>query len=159
MPGYGIGDAATTLVGQSYGAKRGDLIRSFSILSILMGVGVMTTLGVVMYLAAPELMGMMTPDLGVQAQGMMALRIEAFAEPMYAASIVAYGVFMGLGDTLVPCVMNLASIWLVRIPLAAVLARTMGLKGVWLAMAIELTVRGTIFLLRMRLKKIKVKSE
>ncbi len=159
MPGYGIGDAATTLVGQSYGARRGDLIRSFSILSILMGVGVMTTLGVVMYLAAPELMKMMTPDLGVQAQGTMALRIEAFAEPMYAASIVAYGVFMGLGDTLVPCVMNLASIWLVRIPLAAVLARTMGLKGVWLAMAIELTVRGTIFLLRMRLKKIKVKSE
>lgn len=159
MPGYGIGDAATTLVGQSYGAKRGDLIRSFSILTVLMGVGVMTTLGVVMYLAAPELMRMMTPDLGVQAQGTMALRIEAFAEPMYAASIVAYGVFMGLGDTFVPCIMNLCSIWFVRIPLAAVLARTMGLKGVWLAMCIELTVRGTIFLLRMRFKKIKVKSE
>ena len=159
MPGYGIGDAATTLVGQSYGAKRGDLIRSFSILTVLMGVGVMTTLGVVMYLAAPELMRMMTPDLGVQAQGTMALRIEAFAEPMYAASIVAYGVFMGLGDTFVPCIMNLCSIWFVRIPLAAVLARTMGMKGVWLAMCIELTVRGTIFLLRMRFKRIKVKSE
>ena len=152
MPGYGIGDAATTLIGQSYGAKRGDLIRSFSVLTVLLGMGVMTALGVVMYVAAPELMVMMTPDTAVQADGTIALRIEAFAEPMFAASIVVYGVFMGLGDTLVPCVMNLASIWLVRIPLAFVLAQSMGLRGVWLAMAIELTVRGTIFLLRLWLK-------
>ena len=156
MPGYGIGDAATTLIGQSYGAKRGDLIRSFSRLTVGLGMGVMTLLGVVMFLAAPLLMSMMTPDLMVQAQGIMALRIEAFAEPMYAASIVVYGVFMGLGDTLVPCIMNLGTIWLVRIPLAYVLAQTMGLKGVWLAMAIELTVRGLIFLLRLKMKKIKV---
>ena len=156
MPGYGIGDAATTLIGQSYGARRGDLIRSFSILTVSLGMAVMTLLGVVMYLAAPELMQMMTPDLAVQDQGTMALRIEAFAEPMYAASIVVYGVFMGLGDTLVPCILNLGSIWLVRIPLAAILARTMGLRGVWLAMCIELTVRGIIFLLRLRLKKIRI---
>ena len=158
MPGYGIGDAATTLIGQSFGAKRSDLIRSFSRLTVGVGMGVMTMLGVVMFLAAPFFMSMMTPDLMVQDLGITALRIEAFAEPMYAASIVVYGIFMGLGDTLVPCIMNLGSIWLVRIPLAAILAKTMGLKGVWLAMCIELTVRGLIFLLRLRLKKIKVKS-
>ena len=156
MPGYGIGDAATTLIGQSYGARRGDLIRSFSILTVGLGMGVMGLLGILMYWAAPELMQMMTPDLAVQAEGTVALRIEAFAEPMYAASIVVYGVFMGLGDTLVPCILNLGSIWLVRIPLAAILARTMGLRGVWLAMCIELTVRGIIFLLRLKLKKIKI---
>ncbi len=38
--------------------------------------------------------------------GVMALRIEAWAEPMYAASIVCYGVFIGAGDTFKPCVMN-----------------------------------------------------
>ena len=158
MPGYGIGDAATTLIGQSYGARRGDLIRSFSILTVGIGMGVMSLLGIVMYLFAPELMVMMSPDVDVQHLGTAALRIEAFAEPMYAASIVVYGVFMGLGDTLVPCIMNLGSIWLVRIPLAAVLARTMGLQGVWLAMCIELTVRGIVFLLRLRIKKINVKT-
>ena len=158
MPGFGVGDAATTLIGQSYGARREDLIHSFSILTVGIGVGVMTLLGVVMYWAAPELMQMMTPDLAVREEGIVALRIEAFAEPMYATSIVAYGVFVGLGDTLSPCVMNLSSIWLVRIPLAAILARTMGLRGVWLAMCIELTVRGLMFLLRLRFKKIKVQT-
>jgi len=75
---------------------------------------------------------------------------------MYAASIVVYGVFMGLGDTLVPCILNLGSIWLVRIPLAYMLAQTMGLRGVWMAMCIELTVRGLIFIIRLRMKKIEV---
>lgn len=149
MPGYGIGDAATTLIGQSIGAKRHDLVKSFSGLTVLAGVAVMTLLGVVMYVTAPALMTLMTPDAAVQAESVIALRIEAFAEPMYAASIVVYGVFVGAGDTLVPCCMNLASIWLVRIPLAALLAGPFGLAGVWIAMAAELTVRGIIFLVRL----------
>lgn len=149
MPGYGIGDAATTLIGQSIGAKRHDLVRSFSALTVVTGIIVMTLLGVVMYVTAPALMAIMTPDLAVQAESVTALRIEAFAEPMYAASIVVYGVFVGAGDTLMPCLMNLASIWCVRIPLAALLAGTYGLPGVWIAMAVELTVRGIIFLTRL----------
>lgn len=153
MPGYGIGDAATTLIGQSIGAKRRDLVRSFSLLTVTVGIVVMTILGVVMYMTAPALMNLMTPDLAVRAESVTALRIEAFAEPMYAASIVVYGVFVGAGDTLIPCVMNLASIWCVRIPLAAILAGPYGLAGVWIAMAVELTVRGVIFLLRMLTSK------
>ena len=57
--------------------------------------------------------------------------------------------FVGMGKTVVPCVMNLFSIWAVRLTLAAWLAPTMGLKGVWLAMCIELCFRGVIFLLRL----------
>ncbi len=151
MPGYGIGDAATTLVGQSIGAKRKDLVRSFSYLTVVLGVAVMTTLGVVMFVSAPQLMTMMSSSVEVQLAGTSALRIEAFAEPMYAASIVAYGVFVGAGDTLKPCCMNLLSIWAVRIPLAWWLAwhMGMGLDGVWLAMCIELCFRGVIFLGRL----------
>lgn len=153
MPGYGIGEAATTLIGQSVGAKRYDLVNSFSILTMAVGMTVMTLLGIVMYIFAPELMAFMSIDTAVQAVGTEALRIEAYAEPMYAASIVAYGIFVGVGDTLVPCVMNLLSIWIVRIPLAWLLASRMGLQGVWLAMCIELCVRGLIFIIRLRIKK------
>ncbi|MDE6716497.1 MAG: MATE family efflux transporter, partial [Muribaculaceae bacterium] len=87
---------------------------------------------------------------GIRELGNMCLRAEAFAEPMFAASIVAYGVFVGAGDTLIPAVMNLASIWGVRITLAALLAPTLGLQGVWIAMCVELCFRGIIFLIRMR---------
>lgn len=148
MPGYGIADAATTLVGQSLGAGRWRLARSFGGFTISLGIGVMSLLAAVMYVFAPELMALMTPDLQVQELTTEVLRIEAFAEPMFAASIVAYGVFVGTGHTFVPCCINLGSIWAVRIPLSIWLAGTMGLRGVWIAMALELTVRGLVFLWR-----------
>lgn len=153
MPGHGVSNAATTLVGQSIGAGRKDLTWRFAHISVWMGIAVMTFMGIVMYVGAPAMMGIMTPDAAVQDLGSRILRIEAFAEPMYAASIVVYGVFVGVGDTLVPSIMNLASIWAVRLSLAALLAPELGLEGVWIAMCIELCFRGAIFLVRLYRKK------
>lgn len=149
MPGFGIGDAATTLTGQSYGAGRYGLVRRFTYLTVGLGMAVMTVMAVIMYLCAPLMMGIMSPVRDIVELGSEVLRIEAWAEPMYAASIVAYGAMVGVGDTTIPAIMNFGSIWLVRIPLAAILAPSMGLQGVWIAMCIELTFRGLIFLWRM----------
>ena len=153
MPGYGIADAATTLVGQSLGARRKDLTWRFARITVSMGMAVMAIMGIVMYIAAPAIIGIMTPDPQVTGLGASVLRIEAFAEPMYAAAIVSYGIFVGAGSTLVPCIMNLGSIWAVRLSIAAILAPSLGLKGVWIAMCIELCFRGTIFLIRLFRKK------
>lgn len=149
MPGYGISDAATTLVGQSLGAGRRELTRTFSHITVYMGMAVMAFMGVLMYVFAPEIIGIMTPVEEIRTLGVTVLRIEAFAEPMFAASIVAYGVFVGAGGTLVPSLMNFFSIWAVRLTLAFWLAPVMGLQGVWLAMCIELCFRGIIFLIRL----------
>ena len=149
MPGFGIGDAATTLTGQSFGARRPELVRSFGFISVGMGMAVMTFMGFIMYLAAPLMMDIMTPVEAIRSLGTEMLRIEAWAEPMYAASIVAYGAMVGVGDTTIPAIMNFGSIWLVRIPVAAMLAPAMGLRGVWIAMALELSFRGCIFLWRL----------
>lgn len=149
MPGYGIGDAATTLVGQSHGARRPELVKRFGFISVGLGMSIMTVMGIILYIFAPDIMSIMTPDQPIADLGARVLRIEAWAEPMFAASIVAYGVFVGMGDTIAPAIMNFSSIWLVRVPLAAILAGSIGLKGVWIAMAIELTFRGSIFLIRL----------
>ena len=149
MPGFGIAEAATTLVGQSFGAGKRKLTQSFAHMSTGLGVAVMTLMGVLMWIFASELMSLMTPVDGIIAIGAECLRIEAFAEPMFAASIVINGIFIGVGDTLRPAIMSLASMWGVRLTLAALLATTYGLPGVWTAMAIELTFRGIIFLVRL----------
>lgn len=149
MPGYGIAEAATTLVGQGIGAGQQLLTRSFARMSVGLGIAVMTVMGLLMWVFAPELMSLMSPVEEVIAQGTQVLRIEAWAEPMFAAAIVTNGVFIGAGDTLIPAIMSLASMWAVRLTLAASLAPKFGLKGVWTAMAIELTFRGSIFLVRL----------
>ena len=137
MPGYGLSDAATTLVGQSIGAKRKDLARQFAF----------------MYIFAPQMMGVLTNDPEVIALGVKVLRIEAFAETLYAVSIIGYGSCVGAGDTLVPMLLNFGSMWVVRIGLALILTPKMGLAGYWIAMCIELNVRGIIFFLRIKGRK------
>lgn len=149
MPGFGIGDAATTLTGQSFGAGRIDLVKRFGHITVIMGMSIMTIMGAVMYVTAPLMMDILTPVPAISELGTEILRIEAWAEPMYAAAIVSYGAFVGVGDTLLPAIMNFGSIWLVRIPVAAILAPTVGLRGVWIAMCAELIFRGAIFLWRM----------
>ena len=149
MPGYGIAEAATTLVGQGIGAGQKLLTRSFARMSVGLGIAVMTVMGILMWIFAPELMSLMSPVEEVIAQGTQVLRIEAWAEPMFAAAIVANGVFIGAGDTIIPAIMSLVSMWAVRLTLAASLAPKYGLKGVWMAMATELTFRGSIFLIRL----------
>lgn len=149
MPGYGIGEAATTLVGQSVGAKRRKLAKRFAHITVYSGIVVMSVMGFVMYVAASPMMCFFTPDLTVHDLGVRIMRIEAWAEPMFAAAIVSYGAFVGAGDTLIPCCMNLGSIWAVRLTLAAILAPVYGLSGVWIAMCVELCFRGLIFLWRL----------
>ena len=149
MPGFGIAEAATTLVGQGIGAGQRLLTRSLAYLSVSLGIVVMTLMGVLMWVFAPELMGIMSPVDEIVAQGAHALRIEAWAEPMFAAYIVCNGVFIGSANTLRPAIMSLASMWGVRLTMAAVLAPRYGLAGAWTAMAIELTFRGLLFLVRL----------
>lgn len=153
MPGYGIGDAATALTGQSHGASRDLLTRRFGYMAVGLGMSVMTVMGVLMYLFAGDIMSLITPVKSISDLGSEILRIEAWAEPMFGASIVAYGAFVGVGHTTLPAIMNFGSIWLVRVPLAWWLAGEWGLPGVWTAMCIELIFRGTIFLLRLFFSK------
>ena len=149
MPGYGIGDAATTLVGQTHGAGRIDLCRNFAYMTVGLGMLVMALMGVIMYVFAPEMIGVLSPVEAIRQLGTTCLRIEAFAEPFFAASIVTYCVCVGAGDTFKPAAINLGTMWLVRLTLAYGLSKSYGLEGVWIAMATELTFRGVLFLIRL----------
>lgn len=76
-----------------------------------MGMGIMALTGVGLYVFAPHLMGIFTADAAVIALGARVLRIEAFAEPMFGASIVASGSMQGAGDSSGCFVLNLISMW------------------------------------------------
>lgn len=149
MPGYGISAAATTLVGQSIGAGKPGLAKHYAGLSVALGASVMACTGCLMFFGAPYMFTILTPDVQIRTLGAKVLRIEAFAEPLFAVSIVAAGALRGAGDTLVPSIMNLASMWGVRIMASFLLAPRFGLAGVWTAMCVELCVRGVLFLVRL----------
>ena len=140
-------------MGQSIGAKRRDLTYPLSRLVVGLGMGVMLVSGLLMYVFAPQMMALLSVDPAVIALGTQVLRIEAFSEPFYAACLVASGVFQGAGSTLMSTVMTAATMWGVRVPLSMLLAPHWGLHGVWFAMALQLTVCGVLFLIRLVRKR------
>ena len=148
MPGYGIGSAATTLVGRSIGAGDEKTAKCYGNVCTVMGVVFMTGTGLLMMIFCPYVFQMLTPDPAVRELAAEVLRIELLAEPLFAVSIVAAGALRGTGDTLVPSLMNLGSIWVVRLGLAVLLVGRIGLHGMWIAMAVELCVRGLLMLYR-----------
>ena len=148
LPGFGVQDAATSLVGQSLGAGRKELARRLSWISIACGAGMMTLLAVLMYAYAPQIMALLSQDSEVITLGAKCLRIEAWAELLFGVSIVGYGCCVGAGDTLVPSIINFMSMWVIRLGLALLLIPRFGLAGYWIGMATELCVKGIIFAIR-----------
>ena len=149
MPGAGIADASTSLVGQSIGAGRKELAKRFAWITTALGMGIMGFLAILMFIFAPQMMGLLSPDAEVISLGTRVLRIEAFAEVGYAASMVIYGSCVGAGDTKVPSVMNFGSMWIVRILPAIFITPVYGLVGFWVCMAVDLSFRGVLFLIRL----------
>ena len=153
MPGYGIGSAATTLVGRSVGAGEAKQAKRYGNICTAMGACFMAATGAIMMLICPIVFRVLTPDPSVRTLAAQVLRIELLAEPLFGASIVAAGALRGAGDTFVPSLMNLGSIWIVRLGLAMILVKSLGLHGMWIAMAVELCVRGCLMLYRQRTSK------
>ena len=153
MPGYGVESAAVTLIGQSVGAKRKDLVTRLGWVTVLLGMSIMLAAAAVMYILAPWIIGLLSPDEQVVALGTQVLRIVVFAEPLFGASIVAAGVFQGAGNSLLSSVLNFTSMWGVRITLTLAMVPHWGLRGAWIAMCIELCFRGALFLFFLWRKK------
>lgn len=153
MPGYGVGSAATTLVGRSVGAGDAVQARRYGNICTALGGALMGCTGLLMMIFCPFVFRLLTPVAEVRTLAAQVLRIGLLAEPLFGVSIAAAGALRGAGDTLVPSLLNLGSIWIVRLGLALLLVGKLGLRGMWIAMAIELCVRGTLMLWRQKTSK------
>lgn len=150
LPAQGIGFAATTLVGQSVGARDLDKARQYGRLSGMIGFLFSAAGGLFIFLLAVPLARIFSSDPQVVELAAQMLRIVAIAEPMFGASIVLSGALRGAGDTTFPFLIVLAGMWAVRVVLVPILlfAFDMGLAAAWIAMAADLMVRGIFCMLR-----------
>ena len=153
MPGYGVGSAATTLVGRSVGAGDAVQARRYGNICTAHGGALMGCTGLLMMIFCPFVFRLLTPVAEVRTLAAQVLRIGLLAEPLFGVSIAAAGALRGAGDTLVPSLLNLGSIWIVRLGLSLLLVGKLGLRGMWIAMAIELCVRGALMLWRQKTSK------
>jgi len=155
MPGYGLAIAATTLVGQSFGAKRFKEAYQYGIITMWISVVFMTFIGMLLYIFAPWLAMWFTTDKEAVSMVVTALRIDAFAQPATAVGVVLAGALQGMGDTKSPMYSTAIGMWVIRVLGVYVLGIhfEMGIAGVWLSIAIDLYVRAMFLLYKFRKNK------
>jgi Na+-driven multidrug efflux pump len=90
--------------------------------------------------------GIFTREAVVLAYATDALRIVAFGFLLFGYGMVVVQAFNGAGDPTTPMLLNIACFWVVKIPIAYVLARPLGLgpRGVFFAITIAYSLQGIV---------------
>ena len=165
LAGAAFGTAAMTLVGQNLGARNPARAARSATTAFLMGAAVMGVMAVLFVLFAVPMFRLFCHEektWPVIEQGVPVLRLIACAMPALASQIIFTSALRGAGDTRVPILISWFGFLVVRIPLAYLLTRPtldlgaigtipggdLGLFGAWVAMCIDIWVRGLFFAVR-----------
>jgi putative MATE family efflux protein len=146
MPSVAIGMAATALTGQNLGARKPERVKEIFKWALLIGT-VISGFVAVLAVAFPHLiLSMFIQHEPVLQIGVQYLRIVGPCYLLMALLFVSMGIVNGAGQTMVTMVFSLVSLWAVRVPLAAYLSRhtSLGMKGIWIAMAAGFIVTAAI---------------
>ena len=115
VPGYGMQMAAATLAGNALGAGEHKKINHLAGMLLTLEVAMMVVSGGLLFLFAPNMMGLFSADTAVIALGAVVLRMVAVSEPFYGVSIILEGMMQGMGQTMLPFVIGVTGMWGVRI--------------------------------------------
>lgn len=115
VPGYGMQMAAATLAGNALGAGEHKKINHLAGMLLTLEVAMMVVSGGLLFLFAPNMMGLFSADAAVIALGAVVLRMVAVSEPFYGVSIILEGMMQGMGQTMLPFVIGVMGMWGVRI--------------------------------------------
>jgi len=136
IPAYGVQTAAATLSGNAGGMRDQRYMKSVTRTLLILEPSLMAVSGTALFLLAPRMMALFTPDAQVIALGATVLRMVAVSEPLYGIAVVLEGIFMGVGDTVYAFYCNIAGMWGVRVLGTVLLVRVLGLglTAAWAAM-------------------------
>jgi putative MATE family efflux protein len=150
LPAFALNMAAAVLVGQNLGAKNPSRAEQVGWKISRAGVVLMTFMALVIFIWAPRFAALVTNDPSVLEETTRYLRINALSEPFMALSSVLGGGLQGAGDTRGAMRVIVVTMWLIRLPLAYLLALTLGYgaTGAWVAMIISMIMQGILMTMR-----------
>ncbi|MGL4735840.1 MAG: MATE family efflux transporter [Cellulosilyticaceae bacterium] len=155
LPAMGFGVATTTLVGQQLGARKIKDAKKYAYVSNILSSILMIVIGILFFIGAPFLAALFTEDAEVKLLVVKVLRIIALFQPLLSLSMIMASALQGAGDTKFPMYATLVGIWGIRVAGGYLLAVVfgLGLVGIWLAYALDVSVRGILMFLRFRKAK------
>jgi putative MATE family efflux protein len=149
MPGMGFGQAAGVLAGQNMGANETTRAEKSGWLGIGLTETSMLIFSAAMAIWAPQLVSIFNSEPGVVEIGTTFLRIAAVGFIFMGFAAVLADCLNGVGDTMIPMIAGLVSMWLMQIPLAYYLPKwtDLGVFGVRWAMVAALAARSITYVI------------
>lgn len=137
----GFGLAAATAVGQNLGAGEKGRAAAAGQVALAYAAALTGIAGLVFLVLPGPLMSVFTTDPAVVAAGSSYLRIVAVAQVFMALEIVLLMAMEGAGYSLIPWIPS-SLLTVLRIPLAPLLSRSLGLSGIWWTISGTAILRG-----------------
>jgi putative MATE family efflux protein len=139
LPSFGLSNAAGTLVGQNLGAKQPKKAEESVWKTGFINMAFMGIVAIAFISIPGYFVELFIDDPRVVAAGIICLRYISFGFLFYALGMVLVQAFNGAGDTLTPTKINVFCFWILEIPLAYLLAITMGFgeTGVYYSIVIS----------------------
>jgi putative MATE family efflux protein len=161
LPSWGMSNAAATLVGQNLGAGKPERAEQSVWRTAFYNMIFLLTVGIIFAFFAESFVGIFTTEAHVIEIGVLCLQIICLGYIFFGYGMVIGQSLNGAGDTLSPTIMNFVCFWLIEIPLAYFLAKTLnwGPNGVFWSIAISESILAivAIFVFRRgRWKRMKV---
>ena len=155
IPLFGLGNAASTLVGQNLGAGKPERAEQNAWWVAAYAVSIMAVAAALLFAYARPIIAFFDATPQVVAIGGEAIRFIAPTLVFSALGVVLSGAFSGAGDTLPAMVINLTTLWGIEVALAFGLIHWagLGLSGVWWGRIVTNIANGLIFALWFRVGK------
>lgn len=136
---FGIGGATATLVGQNLGggrADRSERAAHIGVRGVLMCSAIMLLLLNIWPVPALSIFSLEGEALQV---GVVAVRFFFFVALGMGSNMVLSNALGGAGDAISPMIVNIASLWLIQLPLCWALSQPLGMgpPGIWIGMAVS----------------------
>jgi MATE family multidrug resistance protein len=150
LPAFALNMAAAVLVGQNLGAGNAERAEKTGWRITQAGVVLVSLMALLIFIWAANISALVTKSPPVLQETARYLRINMLSEPFMAVSSILGGGLQGAGDTRGTMWVIVTAMWLIRLPLAYVLAFVLGYgaTGVWVAMITSMTFQGLLMALR-----------
>lgn len=137
LPAVALGTAVNAMAAQNIGAGHWARVGRISRTGVLHNLAVMAAIAAVLLVWAEPLVRLFIRDEGSVAFGVSYLRTIAVFYPFIGLNFIYNGVVRGSGAMVQVLVLNIISLWILRVPLAYWLSAQLGERGIALGIGIS----------------------